>query len=103
GIVGVGYASVTPPALGNGIDNDGVVRSMTARVHEHCPLEAQDRLQLLEPGERRVGWRVSPVRCVRISVTGAEYVAVRIAAAGRRPELRTARVGVRRLTGRDIG
>src|SRR5262249_55862355 len=53
-IVGVGYAAVSTTALRDGIDDHGVVRTVTACVHEHRALEAEDRLQLPEPGERRI-------------------------------------------------
>jgi hypothetical protein len=35
--------------MSHGIDDDGVVDSMTARIHQHGTLEAQDGLQFLEP------------------------------------------------------
>src|SRR5882757_8323870 len=101
-IVGVGYASITATALSDGVDDDGIVSSVTARVHEHGSFQAQNRLQFLEPGERRVGWRIRTIGCVRISVTWAKYVAMGVTTACRRAILGAASVGVWRLTAGNI-
>ncbi len=101
-IVGVGYASIAAPALCDGVDDDGIVSSVTARIHEHGTLQAQGRLQLLEPGERRIRRRIGAIRRVRISVTRAKYVAMGVAASRRRAVLRTAGVGIWWLAGGNI-
>src|SRR5262249_48308237 len=101
-IVGVGYAAISTAALCDGIDDHGVVRTVTARVHEHRALETEDRLQFPEPGERRIRRRVGAIGCVRITVTGPEYVAMSVAAARRRAKPRTSRVRIRGLAGWNI-
>ena len=98
-IVGVGYASIATLALSDGIDNDGVVDSVTARIDENRSFETQNGLQLLESGERRIRGRVGAIRGVRISVTGTEYVAMRVATARRGTEFRAVSIGVWRFTG----
>src|SRR6185437_4643676 len=99
GIVSIGDAAVTAAALCNRVHDHRVVYAVAARVHQHGTLEPEDLLQLLEARQWRIRRRIRPVRRVRITVTRTEYVAVRIARARRRAELRLAGIGVGSLAG----
>ena len=99
GVVRVRDTTILATALGNGVDNDRVIHTMATRVHEHGTFQAQDRLQLLETRQRRVRRRIGSIGCVRISVTRAKYMAVRITGARHWTVLRLVGVRVRGFAG----
>ena len=97
-IVDVGHAAVFAVALGDGIDNDGIVRAVATGVDQHGALQPQGLLQFLEAFQRRIRRCIGAVGRVRILVAGTEDMAMGVAGIGWRLELRRFGIGIGRHT-----
>jgi len=102
GIISVRDTAVLPATLGNRIDNDSVINSVAARVHQHRTLEAKDGLQLLEARKRRIRGCVRAIERVRITVAWTKNMAVRVTCTGGRTILRLMGIRVGRFAGRNV-
>ena len=94
GIVDIGDGAKGAVADRDGIQRHPVVGAMHAGIDDDGATDPELFVQRLEIPERRVGRRIGPSRRVRIFVTGAEDVGMRVTRQRRKLEFRRSRIGI---------